>query len=114
MVVNFNLDNEHIKFIDYKYSEYNLCSGTLTLDIDGKTYKFGNEYESIKGKIVKRENIYPSFWETGGGFDENYNVITDDWIINTEILPEEIKKYAYEIGEIFNKNVPHGCCGGCL
>jgi len=41
-------------------------------------------------------------------------LIRGEWQINVSKLPEEIKQYAQEIDEVFNENVPYGCCGGCL
>ena len=102
----------NVKFISYTGAYPNLCSGILTLEVNGKTYVFGNTYDN--------KNNYESFWSSGGscGFaGPNYSdeyVDYGEWRINREYLPEELQKYADEIAEVFNENVRFGCCGGCL
>ena len=115
-----------IKFISYTGKYPNLCSGVLTVDIDGKEYKFGHEtgdYDFEK-RCYKTDN-FDSFWISGGRVcsDKNWNMWAEDgeweldrywntkvdsrhpkWII--DVLPELIK--------VFNENVPYGCCGGCI
>lgn len=57
-----------VKFIEYDGHYPNLCSGILTLEIEGKTVKFGNS----KGCD------YYQFWCSGGccgfrnGYEETY------------------------------------------
>lgn len=97
-----------IKFISYTGKYPNLCSGILTLEIDGDIIRFGYD----------KECDYSEFWTSGGtcGFDsdwENY-INHNEWIIDEELLPLKYRKYAKEIKDIFNINVPYGCCGGCL
>lgn len=94
MIINKNTDSEHVKFISYTGKYPNLCGGILTLEIDGRTIRFGNRY-------VDSTVDYPKFWESGGSCSFNE-------------IPDCFKKYAEEIDEIFNANVPYGCCGGCL
>lgn len=101
--------NENVKFISYTGKYPCLCMGILTLEIEGKEYKF--EY--------KNECNFNSFWSSGGscGFTNNYAdsyIDENEWIIDEEELPEKFRKYAKEIDEVFNENVPYGCCGGCL
>lgn len=94
----------HVKFISYTGKYPNLCSGDLTLEIDGKIYRF-KRYEN-------------RFWRSGGYVsfydDWSADVGTGEWEIDVESLPEEIRKYADEIAEVFNANVAPGCCGGCV
>lgn len=96
-----------IEFVSYEASKFSLCDGVLTLKIDGKEYKFG--FGSAP---------FPKFWRSGGccqvKFGGDDRVEKAPWIINPSMLPEKLRDYADEIAEIFNKNVPHGCCGGCL
>lgn len=110
-VINATDTDGRVKFIEYTGKYPNLCSGVLTLEINGKTYRFGNSY---KGK-----NLLEPFWNSGGscGFRKNYSneyVNKNEWIINANDLPNELKQYVTEIDEVFNANVPFGCCGGCL
>lgn len=46
-------------------------------------------------------------------YTEHY-ITENEWIVNVDDLPDEYKKYAEEIDNVFNENVPYGCCGGCL
>lgn len=98
---------KHVKFVDYNGKFPCLCMGTLTLNIDSKIVRFGQQEK------------YNTFWRSGGecGFKNDYteNYITEnEWVINIDDLPDEYKKYAEEIDIVFNANVPYGCCGGCL
>lgn len=105
--MNKENSDKHVKFISYSGEYPCLCMGSLVLEIDGKEWRFGN-----------REKNY-SFWSSGGrcGFTNGYRnsrVETDEWEIEEEDLPEELRKYVDEIDEVFNENVRWGCCGGCL
>ncbi len=99
-----------IKFISYDGKYPNLCSGILTLEIDGKTVTFGSDNRCD----------YDRFWISGGccGFDsrlnENY-IETDEWQFDDdEYFPDEYLDCYGEIKALFNQNVEFGCCGGCL
>ena len=118
-------DNTIIKFVSYDGKYPNLCSGVLTLNIEGKDVKFGHhgllyDYTNKRYKDEDPNNPnFDSFWSSGGGcgFHNNYSesyVNTDEWSIDVNDIPEQYRKYAAIIDEIFNDNVPHGCCGGCL
>jgi len=100
-----------IKFISYDGSYPNLCSGELTLEIDGKIYTFS-------GYGNHDPDHYSCFWSSGGGvyFDDDWSdyVTTGKWIINKDELPDFLKPEYKKIARIFNKNVPYGCCGGCV
>lgn len=95
------MSDKHVRFISYNGKFPNLCSGTLVLEIDGSLYTFGLGEQ------------YNSFWVSGGGLDEDFCPYYGPWIIFPDELPENIRQYADEIGEVFNENVPNGCCGGC-
>lgn len=86
-----------VKFVSYSGRYPNLCSGILTLNIDGIDVIFGN-------KFIDNTAQYPRFWESGCG---------DEWKIDVMELPEDFRRYAAEIDRVFNENVEHGCCGGC-
>ena len=112
LINNINYKNPNVKFISYTGKYPSLCMGILTLEIDGKQYQFGNVWP-------QKEEIFPRFWLTGGdcGFKNNYTqsyVNEGEWQIDYTEIPEQLRKYAREIDEIFNLNVPYGCCGGCL
>lgn len=98
MLVNMEKMMEHVKFVSYTGKYPNLCCGDLTLEIDGKQVRFGNE---------KR----PRFWSSGGSC--RGGIEHGEWEIDVEEIPEEYRKYAAEIDRVFNENVEHGCCGGC-
>lgn len=103
---------KHIEFINYTGKYPNLCSGILTLKIDGETVTFGSKYR-------KPTPMYEKFWSSGGncGFSNNYSdtyIEEGRWIIDTTNIPAQYQKYANEINEVFNDNVEYGCCGGCL
>ena len=103
--------DKYVEFISYDGKWPNLCSGILTLKINGKEEKFGSNY--------KDENLHPCFWHSGGscGFFNNYSdsyVNEAPWVIEQDDLPEQFQQYYDEIVEAFNENVPFGCCEGCL
>lgn len=101
-----------VKFVSYTGKYPSLCTGVLTLEINGKIYKFGNSW-------LEPEN-YDKFWYSGGscGFGSvdysNEYCEEGPWNIIEQDLPVELRKYYDEIKQVFNENVPHGCCGGCL
>ena len=119
-----------VKFISYTGEYPNLCGGVLTLEIEGKEYKFGHNWSKAKIHPNTKKPIFPDedsdnpnfdgFWRSGGvcGFrNGDYNEpFTEqaEWMIDAEDIPEQFRKYAVEIDHVFNNNVPFGCCGGCL
>lgn len=97
----------HVKFVSYTGKYPILCSGALTLEIDGKQYKFHYDYDN--------KTIFPVFWSSGGHILDDYSGTSkSEWIIDISDLPEHIREYAYEIDQVFNENVECGCCGGCI
>lgn len=97
-------DGAAVKFISYTGKYPNLCAGTLTLEINGKRCTFG----------WGKKCMYEKFWFSGGHITRNYEAVQDEWEIDYELLPPELKQYAIEIDAVFNENVEHGCCGGCI
>lgn len=104
-------ENEMVEFVEYTGKYPNLCSGILTLKINGVVAKFGNVYKS-------KTALYPRFWCSGGncgfsnGYMESY-INRGEWLYDGG-LPHFLKRYEGEIMRVFNENVPYGCCGGCL
>lgn len=85
-----------VRFISYDGKYPNLCSGTLVLEVDGKTREI--PYALCSGGSV--------FFDKGNAFVE-----TGRWSVN---LPEDLEPYRKEIEDLVNDEVPQGCCGGCL
>ena len=110
MLINRN-NNEttHVKFVSYTGRCPNLCSGVLTIEIDGEEVTFGYGFHS-----EDKPKYYP-FWSSGGGINPNYEgTWKGAWRIDVNEIPEQFHKYAAEIDEVFNDNVPLGCCGVCI
>ena len=129
MLVNKKSSNtSRVKFISYTGEYPNLCSGVLTLEIDGVQYKFGHEYANYhldndgNGYFSDEDPEHPnfnSFWSSGGSVthDKNWNFHVEhgEWNIDVDKLPEQFWDVAEEIDEIMNSGViPEGCCGGCV
>lgn len=111
MLINSNVESERVRFVSYTGRFPNLCGGILTLLIEGKEVRFGHNY--LIADSWKTDGNYSPFWRSGGELDKDYCAYSGEWEIDVESLPEEYKKYSKEIDEIFNNEVPHGCCGGC-
>lgn len=121
-------ENPRVKFVSYTGAYPNLCSGVLTLEIDGKEYKFGHNFifyryddatETWKHTDEDPENPnFDCFWYSGGCVthddDWNFNVEEGEWNIDVNALPEQFQELAEEIDKVFNENVRWGCCGGCI
>ncbi len=98
----------NIEFVEYTGGWPALCCGELKLKIDGKPVTFGSG-----------DSDYPRFWTTGGscGFNGDYEeeyVFQGPWKILEHRLPKKFRSHAQELIDLFNKNVPEGCCGGCI
>lgn len=108
-----------IKFISYTGKYPNLCDGILTLEIDEEQVSFGHDIYSCydNEKHCYKDGNYDSFWHTGGCIRRDkhgdYYSVKAEWIIDESQLPDKYKEYSDEIAEVFNSNVPYGCCGGC-
>lgn len=104
MLVNMGKDNKssRVKFVSYTGHYPNLCSGDLTLEIDGERCTFGWGCD------------YPCFWQSGGYITNDYDSVQGEWRIDVSELPEKFKGLADEIDRVFNENVEYGCCGGCI
>lgn len=95
-----DIDTGNVKFVSYTGKYPGLCCGILTLNIDGKDYTWEN------GLLYSGGAVYVD------GAEEC--VTYGEWIIRVDEIPDEIKKYAHEIDKVVNKNIEHGCCGGCM
>ena len=128
MLKNKKSENSRVKFISYTGEYPNLCSGVLTLEIDGVQYKFGHNYLAYHfddkgvGRFTDEDPEHPnfnSFWTSGGSVSHdghwNWEVDTDEWEIDVNELPEQFWDVADEIDAVMNSGViPEGCCGGCI
>ena len=88
---------DKVEFVSYNEQYPCLCMGTLVLRINGKEY---SDFSLTSGG--------------GCGFNEDYS---DDWIYQapwTVHVPKELEYLKDEITKVVNKNIPFGCCGGCL
>jgi hypothetical protein len=110
-----------LEFVEYTGSFPNLCSGMLFVKIDGKMVSFGQYCLEEKGETDDTDvPNYSDFWRTGGSvsFDEDWNehVGKGPWEASwrEEDYPPEIRELLPQLLELFNENVPYGCCGGCV
>ena len=119
-----------IKFISYTGRYPNLCKGILTVEINGKKYKFGHGFEHYHFKENRYDNEDPNnpnfdaFWTSGGCIRGDFTIglysIQEPWELNNEYNqvdethPQWVKELLPQLLYIFNENVEHGCCGGCI
>ena len=99
-----------VEFVDYTGEFPCLCSGEVTLKIDGQVVEF------CRYKSDSRETGKPYLRLTSGGrcyFDDEWNDHVEDgpWSIDLDPRYTELED---EILEVINSNIPWGCCGGCL
>ena len=99
-----------IKFISYEASEYAVCLGKLTVEVDGVVLSFGSDLE-----------CFPRFWISGGGLLSDYSgsytapyELKHGWERDYTQYPKWIKDSIPEILEVMNDNIEWGCCGGCI
>ena len=107
-----------IEFVSYTGKFPTLCSGVLTVRIDGETWHFGYAWNKPERELVPR---LPPFWISGGcaGVTESLDEFCSEgpWKIDNppaDQYPPEILARVPEILAVMNANVPHGCCGGCI
>jgi hypothetical protein len=103
-----------VEFVSYTGTYPNLCSGVLTVKIDGKEVVFGVDYLQDWRKRIEEPDYNMRFWYSGGGLTQDYCAYQCPWRINEDDLKPEYKSYAQELIDCFNENVPYGCCGGCI
>ena len=93
--------SEHeLKFVSYDGGYPNMCAGVLVLSVDGEDVEFPSHSLSSGGSV----------W-----FDDDWSEHIDQgpWSINRwpQEFPVELRSQAVKL---VNKNVPFGCCGGCV
>lgn len=75
--------------------------GTLVVEKDGKQYSMKHVLES----------------DGSCGFNKDYSesyINKGEWLIVERYLPKELQDNIEELTYLVNKNIPYGCCGGCL
>lgn len=96
-----------VRFISYNGEYPALCKGSLVLEINGETIRFGEDID----------DNYESFWTTGGEAVNNKtesHVYKRPWRVDQAKLPPQYVALKKEIEDALNNGVPWGCCGGCL
>lgn len=104
----------HVAFISYTGKWPCLCHGILALEIDGQPVTFGNQDEY--GPKLPDGSIpdHPEFWSTGGRCSAYPDPVEHgEWQVDVSLLPGQYRAYAEEIDAVLNRNIEHGCCGGC-
>lgn len=86
-----------IEFVSYNGKYPNLCSGVLTLRVDGEIRQF--EWCLISGGCC---DVYEDLCKRG------------EWDIKDDVFSEFRENEKELIRVLVNKNVEKGCCGGCL
>ena len=88
---------EHVEFVSYTGKYPNLCTGDLTLKIDGVVEYFRYDRRA--------------FWRIDNYMPNNPH--NSRWTVNLRELPVKYQKYRNEIEEVMNNEMPRPCCGGC-
>jgi hypothetical protein len=103
--VSYGVENGYIKglglpFIEIRYDgKYpNLCSGNLTVVVNGEEYEFPEHCMASGGSAY---------------INGDAHITSGPWSIHEwpENFPEIYKNYVLLA---INEQVKHGCCGGCL
>jgi hypothetical protein len=89
-----------LKFVSYNGKYPNLCSGTLTIRLNGKR--------------ISMENALASGGKCRITADYEEHVTMGDWEVIEHKLPTSARPYITEITALVNEKVPRGCCGGCI
>lgn len=114
----------NVEFISYDGEAPCLCYGTLVAKVNGNTYHFHYTWaDKRKDPLHEGEVWCPAFWVSGGhicgDYDSGLYAEQDDWELavaeyDKERYPEEVWDNLDRLIEMFNENVSHGCCGGCI
>lgn len=101
-----------IKFVSYDGAYPNLCSGTITLDVDGTTVELRHmlcSTGSVSWEGVGEVTTGP--WHLYRPDEENAE------FYDYHVIPKDIRFTKNEldyIEDLANENIPYGCCGGCM
>lgn len=89
----------HIK-ISYDGKYPCLCSGHLTVTVDGTLYDFGRYCLSSGGSVSFNE-------------DWSEHVTSGPWSISQwpDNFPDDLRE---AVTTAVNRDIPPGCCGGCV
>ena len=93
-----------VEFIKYDGKYPCLCSGVLSIKIDGKTYH-------LNGVLCSGGEI------THDGHWNDCCISIGPWKVDLHdyrLTFPELEKYKEEIEKVVNENVEYGCCGGCI
>lgn len=112
-----------IDFVSYDGEYPNLCRGQLTIKYGRKLYRFGYPKDWWFSSHNENEKVefYPAFWSSGGRIcrNEEWEMWAEkgEWDYDCseeDKLPRFVLENKDEIMRMFNANVRHGCCGGCI
>lgn len=118
-----NGEKAAVEFVSYDGSYPNLCRGKLVVKIGGREVSFGQTKKFWSWDKDEELADYPSFWSSGGscGFGSDYSdeyVAPGEWQMDSGLdkkaYPKEVLDVLPKVLETMNRNVPFGCCGGCL
>ena len=100
---------DKVEFVSYDGAYPNLCSGILTIKVNGKVYTFGD---------YGNKESFDKFWSSGGSvfcLGEDEIVAHGPWKYDfSGKYPDEVIRNIERIKKLFSENVPTGCCGGCI
>ena len=105
---------KNVRFVSYTGQNPTLCCGILTVEIQGKTVKFGhaaNTFNFTTGTY--KDNNFDYFWYTNG-CNKDKSPVRTAWMVNCKLLPKKYQKFCSELHTLINRNIPYGCCGGCV
>lgn len=101
-----------VEFVSYDGEHPNLCSGALSVKLDGKPVIFKHSY-----KAKEDEEFFKPFWfaDEYYYFGENNRAIVNlnGWAFVGDDFPEELSQYYFELCHVFAENVSAPHCGGC-
>ncbi len=111
----------NIEFVSYDGEYPCLCYGKLVVRINGDLFSFNGKYNCKDIKV--ENNDLQSIWISGGRIDFNddysdYTVGTGNWTLSEFLHENDFPKIVWKnrlgIIDVMNRNVPRGCCGGCV